>query len=219
MKGIKRYIEKFSKLVCSIDEDHKPLDEINAYFAKHPIINDGMHGRVWFLIGKERNENKYCVLNVAQSEDIKKEIVDNVRSMLNLTYLEKKQACKTLSIEEEMKYNLDVIKSPILSSPSAEGYQYPYQQGNSETPYFYRFAYKNYLSLKIYELDIDSYLHIDFSEQAGEVFRNLYSFGKDYYAEAKLAVKTHAKYWRYYRSGIGKRAYKFFSSKEEPHSS
>ena len=215
MECVKNIIEQFSDLVCSIDKDHNPFNEIDEYFTKHPIINDGMHGRVWILTGNENDKTEYCVLTVAQSEDIKKEIIDDVRAMLNITYLEKKHACKELSVEEIKEYNLDVIKSPRLSSQSTEGYQYPCQQGKSETPYFYRFAYKNYKNLKIYEIDIDSYLRIDSADQVGEIYGYLYSFGKDYYAEAKIAVETRAKYWRYYKSGVGKRAYKFIKGKQK----
>ena len=37
----------------------------------------------------------------------------------------------------------------------------------------------------------------------------IYNLAKDYYAEAKLAVESKAKYWNYYNSGLDARTYKY----------
>ena len=207
MKNINSKIEPYSRLICRITNEEKTFDNINQYFDAYPIVNNRIFGRVWILIGKDKSE-KYRALNVAQSEDIKKEIVSDVKAMFNSEY--KKNCPIQRDIQWEINNNLDVIKNPVESNPSAQGKTFIYQKNQDKNPYLYRFLFKTYSDLVIYEVDIDSYLGIDESSISNQVIKDIFAFGKDYYAESRLAVETQALYWNYYRSGIGKRSYLHF---------
>lgn len=149
---------------------------------------------------------------VAQSEDIQAEIIADVSAMFNLEY--KKQRNKQLewNLQKEVKYNLDVIKSPQLAEINSNENTYLFQNGDAgiKNQYLYRYIKKKYKNLEMYEVDIDLYLQIEQASISDMNIQNVYNLGKDYYAESKLAVETDSLFWNYYKSGVGKRAYYYF---------
>lgn len=212
---IKKYVESFSQLICSITDIKKTMIEIDKYFKNYPINNDGMTGRVWILIGKAKEESEYCSLMVAQSEDIKKEIVFDVEAMFNKEYIEQRKKHHEWDIDKEIRYNLDVIKYPQLAEINSNGNTYLFQKGDNlkKNQYLYRLLKKTFHELRIYEVDIDKYLKIEVNKNVDETIYSVFNLGKDYLAESKLAVETKAMYWNYYNSGLGKRAYYYFREK------
>lgn len=217
MDNVKEYIEQFSRYICAVSSKREKeiFKEIENYFIQHPINNNGLCGRVWVLLGETKN-SEYVSLMVAQSEDIQNEIVFDVRAMLNLEYSAQKIISKKWDWEKEERYNLDVIKGPMLAKSdfTGESYLYPKESPKVKRKYLYRKLMKEYKRLLIYELNIDEYLGIKAINSIDENIKNIYLFGKDYYAESKLAIETGAKYWNFYKSGIGKRAYCYFKNKE-----
>ncbi len=214
MKNIKEYIEDFSNYICtvSIEREFETINnEVQTYFAQNPVDNNGLFGRVWILIG-ENEKSEYFSLMVAQSEDIQKEINTDVSAMLNLEYKFQKKNLNKWDIDKEIRYNLDVIKSPRIAKINSTDNTYVYQDGHEKikNQYLYRYLMKIYKRLLIYEIDIDKYLKIKTVDNINENIKNIYLIGKDYYVESKLAVETNSLFWNYYKSGIGKRAYLYF---------
>ena len=212
MNDLISYIEKFSSRICSVNNEDKTFKAIEKYFKRNPIKDDGLNGRVWILIGKDENF-EYCSLMVAQSENIKTEIVDDVSAMFNLEYRKQKSSSNEWDIEKEIKYNLDIIKSPQIAEINSNEniYLYPDGQYRIRSQYLYRYLKKKYRDLKIYEVNIDVYLGMGTeSDEKMDDIKRVYELGKDYYAESKLAVETQSLFWNYYKSGVGKRAYYYF---------
>ncbi len=216
MDDVKGYVESFSRLICSVTEMEKTLLDIEEYFNEYPINNDGMSGRVWVLLGRAEGDSKYNSLMVAQSEDIKKEIVFDIGAMFNMEYRRQRKLHSVWDIDKEIKYNLDVIKSPQLAEINSNGNTYLFQKGHNKikSQYLYRYLKKKFQDLRIYEVDIDKYLKAESSENINATIYNVFNMGKDYWAESKLAVETNALFWNYYNSGLGKRAYCYFRKKE-----
>ena len=209
MENVKEYIEKFSKLICTvtIENEEETINEIKNYFTERPINKDSLCGRVWILLGEKNSE--YISLMIAQSENIQEEILFDVSAMLNLEYKKHKEKDKEWDWEKENKYNLDVIKAPQIAkiNSTENTYIYPKERSKIKNQYLYRYLMKKHKELLVYEVDIDKYLKINDLENIDENIKNVYHFGKDYYAESKLAVETNAVFWNYYKSGISKRAY------------
>ena len=217
MDNVKKYIEAFSRYKCtvSLEREKEIFEEIQNYFIQYPLNNNGLYGRVWILIGQNRN-SEYVSLMVAQSEDIQNEILFDVRAMLNLEYCDQKRINEKWDWEKEKRYNLDVIKAPMLAKSNfiGDSYLYPKESLKVKKKYLYRKLMKEYKLLLIYELNIDDYLGIKETGSIDENIKNIYLFGKDYYAESKLAIEIRSRYWNYYKSGIGKRAYCYFINKD-----
>lgn len=219
--NLEEYIKRFSRLICDIDEKDKEStkSEIENYFMNYPVIETGDYGylgRVWILIGKINDDKPYVSLMVAQSENIKKEIDSDVDSMYNTEYKKKRYEYKKnnndWNFEMEVKYNLDIIKSPQIAKINSNNSIYLYQVRHEKikNQYLYRYIKKKYTNLKIYEVNIDQYLDVSPEMDMGVAVKNIYEFAKDYYVESKLAVETNALFWNYYKSGVGKRVYYYF---------
>lgn len=216
MKNIKEYIEKFSEYICTVNSEKETFGEIEAYFSQNPICEDGLVGRVWILIGKDHNEAYYSLM-VAQSENIKEEIVADVSAMLNLEYKKQKNKQREWSWNKEIRYNLDVIQAPQIAKINSNGNTYLFQKGHSriKSQYLYRYLMKQYKEMRFYEVDIDLYLKVEQQLKKVDIdVYNVYDMGKDYYVESKLAVETGSLFWNYYKSGVGKRAYYYFRNKK-----
>ncbi|MDF2819888.1 MAG: hypothetical protein K0R15_329 [Clostridiales bacterium] len=219
LENLEEYIEPFSRHICDIEKDYSStLQSIENYFNKFQIAEDlkyGYMGRVWILIGKKNEESAFESLMVAQSENIYNEIITDVYYMYNEDYIKRYENDKDWKLEKEIRYNLDLIKSPQKAkiNTNSNFYLYPKDQFKHKKQYLYRRLMKNYRYLKIYEIDIDVYLKPSFMFDESE--RNIYELAKDYYAESKLAIETNSLYWNYYKSGIGKRAFYFFKKSRE----
>lgn len=217
MENLLDRIESFSRLICSIGNEKDTFEEIDRYFKTWPVNNNGMSGRVWILVGKD-SDNNYCSLMVAQSEDIESEIIVDVGYMFNLEYKKQKKAAQKWDFDKEIKYNLDIIRSPQEAKINSNDNTYLFPKGSSKirSQYLYRYLYKKYLELKLYEVDIDLYLHGDVTMSSlNPNLSMVYEFGKDYYAESKLAVETGSLFWNYYKSGVGKRSYYYFRNQQK----
>lgn len=195
-KPLEKHIEEFSTLICKICESTEKssiLNQISKYFKEKPIVEDEEYriklGRVWILIGKRKEDSKYVALQIGQSEDIKKEIQNNITHMFN-TILD--------NIDEHERRN----KIIYLTQKEFE-----YKKGENKVAYLYRHLKRDYSNLKFYEVDIDKYLNINNNNQILDIS---YHLSKDYVAESKLAAETEPYYWNYYHSGVGKRAYFYF---------
>lgn len=179
---LKKIKEKSYK-ICEIKEsEEEAKKKVEEFFKKKSEENY----RVWFLMGKEINSEEEIVLQVAQKKEpgTKEEIIRNIEFMFNEKY--------TVIGKDE--------KDLAESNKTASGYSYFYIK-NLKLQSLYRQIKEKYKNLVFYELDIDKYLsYYDKSN-------NIYQVSKDYIAESKLAFETNAKYWNYYRSGIGKRIY------------
>lgn len=211
MNNVKTYIEEFSKRICNVTNASDTFNTIDDYFKNNPVYNNGLFGRVWILIGKNKDE-KYVSLIVAQSEDIQHEITSDVWAMFNLEHKKQRFSQEKWDWDKEVRYNLDVIHGPQIAKINSNDNKYFYQKNHSKikNQYLYRYLFKNYRDLQIYEVDIDLYLGINQNIELDTGIKNIYEFGKDYYAESKLAVETKSLFWNYYKSGIGKRAYNYF---------
>lgn len=216
MSDLISYVEGFSSLICSVSTEGETFKAIEDYFIHNPIKDDGLNGRVWILIGRDES-SEYRSLMVAQSENIKSEIIADIGAMLNLEYRIQKSNSDEWDIEKEIKYNLDIIKSPQIAEIDSTGSMYLYPDGRYRirSQYLYRYLKKKYEDLRIYEVNIDAYLGIEtVSGEKMDDVKRVYEFAKDYYAESKLAVETHSLFWNYYRSGVGKRAYYHFRNQK-----
>lgn len=215
MENVKEYIEKFSHHICTVSDNkaNDPFGEIENYFNTNPVDNTRLFGRVWILIGKDQ-KSEYISLMVAQSEDIQEEIIKNVGAMLNRNYEKQKEKTDKWDFNKEIRYNLDVIESPQIAVINSTGSKYTYPKGRAKIKslYLYRYLKKTYKELLIYEIDIDKYLEIINLDGIDENIRNIFQFGKDYYAESRLATETNSLFWNYYNSGVGKRAYLYFKN-------
>ncbi|WP_169729079.1 hypothetical protein [Atopobacter phocae] len=92
--SLEEHIKSFSNPICEIDkstEKKNVLNKISEYFEKNPIIKNKKYkinlGRVWILIGKKegKEESEYVALQIGQSEDINKEVQQNINYMFNDT--------------------------------------------------------------------------------------------------------------------------------------
>ena len=217
IEDLEDYIKSFSRHISDIEKDGDTTsDNINKYFEKYKITESdeyGYMGRVWILIGKKDDESPFESLMVAQSEDIHKEISADVYSMYNTEYSKQKEKHIDWNFEREIRYNLDIIKSPQIAKIKTNNNFYLYQKGheNIKKQYLYRYLHKKYKYLKIYEIDIDKYIKPSFKMEQEEKY--IYELAKDYYAESKLAIETNSLFWNYYNSGVGKRSYNFFKNK------
>lgn len=205
-------IRKFSNLICKIEyvnKDEKKegikdeekgnlvIERINKYFIKHPIEKiPSASGRVWILIGKDKNTRKLVSLMVAQSEDIQSEIISDVKAMYNLPYTNKERG--SINLDEEPKD----VSAKINSNGNI--YWFPEGKEKYKKYFLYRYLYKSYIDMKIFEVKIDEYLNIN-QNNLNDAIKDFFMLSKDYYAESKLAFETQAKYWNYYKSGVGKR--------------
>ena len=213
MDNLIERIEVFSELICTVEKADDALNSVEEYFQRKPINKDGQHGRVWILIGKDKQE-EYHTLMVAQSEDIQEEINKDIGFMFNLEYLKKKTITNE-SVKKDTVYNLDIIENPVTVKLKTNGntYDYPKECSKRKRQYLYRKIHNEYKDLKFYEIDIDEYLQKDDSIGLNSRNTMVYELAKDYLAEAKLAVEYNAVFWDYYNSGVGKRAYLFFKKK------
>lgn len=214
IENVEEYIKPFSQRICEVREDkNNTFIDINKYFEKHKIVEDdiyGYKGRVWMLIGKRSDDVSSESLMVAQSENIHAEILEDVNSMYNAEYIKQKEKQNEWGMEKEIKYNLDVIKSPQIAKINSNDNIYLFQKGHEKikNQYLYRYLKKTYKILKIYEIEIDKYINPSFNIEHRE--KDIYELAKDYYVESKLAVETNSLFWDYYKSGVGKRAYYMF---------
>ena len=157
MENLEEYLKQFSFLVCNIGEDEDATyEEISDYFKKNPIVENedyGKIGRVWILIGKENSAKPYESLIVAQSENIYDEIVHDVGAMYNKEYKRQREDCIFWNFEQEIRYNLDVIKTPQIAKINSNDNYFLHQKGHYKikNQYLYRQLKKTYEVLKIYE--------------------------------------------------------------------
>lgn len=66
----------------------------------------------------------------------------------------------------------------------------------------------DYKILTFYEVEIDKYLEMTFGKlcKADGIVKVMFDMSKEYMAEAALAYHTYALHWRFYNSGMDKRA-------------
>lgn len=200
---ISEQVDECLILACTIDTGNDSIAVIKEYdeqlkiFFDHWISDDESVGQVWILFGYEKDSQKAEALQVGQSKDAKKEIMDLLRPMYNYLYLKKR----------EEKYNLDDL-SDAKEAVTDGGGTYMYKPGvYNRRQYLYRYLFRRYAKLEFYILDIDRYLKPSPTLRGNE--KIIYDLAKDYYAEAKLAFDSKAKYWNYYNSGLDARTYTF----------
>lgn len=200
---ISEKVDKYLVLACAVDTGNNSVDDMRKYeeqlklFFDHDISDDNSIGQVWILFGYEKDSDKAEALQVGQSKDAKNEIMDILRPMYNFLYLTKR----------EEKYDLDNLTG-AKEATTVGGGTYLYKVGvYSKHQYLYRYLFKQYARLEFYILNIDGYLEPSPTLSGNE--KVIYDLAKDYYAEAKLAFDSKAKYWNYYNSGLDARTYKF----------
>ncbi|MDD3141225.1 MAG: hypothetical protein PHX08_19960 [Lachnospiraceae bacterium] len=205
IENLEKYLKPFSRCICEIfdaENEKTVIQQIHQYFENFPIKETvyGHEGRVWILIGKRNNE-PYKSLMVAQSENIYDEIVKDVMRMFNHIFHENDDG----TWKAKIQYDLDVIKGPKQSENKEDNYFFQPGDKQGKISYFYRNLKKQYDVLKFYEIEIDAYLEPE--RTMNSIENSIYELAKDYYCEAKLAIKTASGNWETYRSGIGKRIY------------
>ncbi len=196
-------IKYYSQLICSINDNddeesaEKTLAQIENYFLQNKSSYKG-EGRVWILIA-EKNENKKIVLQIAQAEDIEKEINKNVTNMFNYAIKSKKN---TAAVDLDI---LDKAQDVVINK-----YKFKHIKKNKTTTqaYMYRSIKKDFTKLFFYEVNIDDYLNKE--KEMSEMENIFYQLAKDYCCEAKLAVELDPLCWNSYGSGVGKRFYMHF---------
>lgn len=201
--------DKYLTLVCAIDTQDDSIDNMLKYekqlnlFFRTCLHGNRITGQVWILFGYEKNSDQAEALQVGQSTEAGKELTDLLKPMYNALYQKRK----------EEKYNLDDLTG-AKTSATVGGGSYFYKSGiYDKKQYLYRFLFRKYERLEFYKLDIDGYLNVSSALTGNE--KVIYDLAKDYYAEAKLAVESEAKYWNYYNSGIDARTYKYLINHKE----
>lgn len=181
-------IKKYLKPVVSINDNTSLDNALNSVeeFKFNEIS-------LWVLTGKGKADSEENCLQIGQSEKVKEEITRDIKRMFDDRYSLKRKENDTNVKKLNTKYGEYLIKE---------------DDSSNKLEYLYRYIKENYKIITFYNVDIDGYLGVDTSTLKGNIF-SIYSFSKDYYAESKLAFEMKPKFWNYYCSGVGKRAFLF----------
>lgn len=188
---------KNDKHPCSFQEIEKYLDFVINITQKSNDIKNNRYGNdkkcVWILFGKCGDE--YIALQVGEVaiERAVNEIVSDIDAM----YSKDEYSLDSMSDEEE----LTIIDTEFYKNT------YAVKDVKKKRIYAYRKMRDDFEELLVYQLRIDEYLGLDSGLYENKEFENVRSelieMTKSYYAEAKLAYETQARYWNPYYSGVG----------------
>ena len=188
---------KNDKVPCHFQKIEKYLDFLVNITKKSNDIKINRYGNdkkcVWILFGKSGDE--YIALQVGEVaiERAVNEIVSDIDAM----YSKDEYSFGLMSDEEE----LTIIDTEFYKNT------YAVKDEKKKRSYAYRKMRDDFEELLIYQLRIDEYLGLDSGLYANKECENVRSelieMTKSYYAEAKLAYETQARYWNPYYSGVG----------------
>lgn len=151
---------------------------------------------VWGLFGKQEGRDWRC-LQVAYANDIRTEIIDDVRLMFSNNYDELIKLADDETILKNSKFFKNVYKMPSKYAGKSE----------KKRQYSYSKMMSDYSDFKICILDVNSYLGISkLDNLVSSDMRNIIDISKFGYAEAKFAYETLAIYWNSYNNGIDGRS-------------
>lgn len=171
-------INKFLKKICEFKLD-KRNDETNVNSAKKDVTNykyivdnQKYDKRIWLLIGREQKGGNWACLEVGSSNNIKKEIRENIGLMIS------KQ--KRIPKDSEFHKGKELFLFKTYSDRASCKY---------------RSMTKDYREFIFYEVNIDSYKNEDknmekIKEKLGHEDMNVAN-----YVEVSLAYYTEALYW------------------------
>lgn len=188
---------KCDKTPSKFQEIEKYLDFLANITQECTDIRINQYGNdkkcVWILYGKLKGE--YVALQVGEVvvERAAKEILSDIKAM----YANEEYSVSAMSDEEE----LIIIDTEFYKNT------YAVKDVKYKRFYAYRKMREDFEELLIYQLKIDDYLGLsnDNCDKEGceKVRYELIEMTKSYYAEAKLAYETQARYWNPYYSGVG----------------
>lgn len=151
---------------------------------------------VWALFGKKNGHDWRC-LQVAYANDIRDEIISDVKIMCSNNYSKLQKISDETNIFKNSKFFKNVYKMPSEDAGKLE----------KKRQYSYSKMMEDYSDFKICILDIDSYLGVfNLDILVNSDVKRIIDIAKFGYAEAKFSYETLALYWNSYNSGIDGRS-------------
>lgn len=190
-KTIKDFDKEYLEIILQVNKSD------DGYVVKKKLENlKDLSGKyVWALFGKINGDQDAKCLQVASSNDIKREIIRDIKLMYKQEYSQLLKNANSLEIQNTQFY---------------ENVYYRIDNKNKRE-YIYSKMREEYDVLLFYQLNIDRYLGIEEMKNDNMHVNNMIEISKANYAEAKLAFETQAIYWNTFRGGIDAKALNLFN--------